>query len=454
MLFYKCLKISLINFLYLPKKGPKHLFRPDSIMKKKYSLKLFTSFFIIVSIVLQLNAQSAKIPGIVINHIPASTQTYIGSPSICILPNGNYVASHDHFGPGTKEHNQALTVVYKSTNKGKSWEKISEINGQFWSNLFVHQNELYIIGTWKHHGKFIIRKSTDNGVTWSEPINSNNGLLFEGEYHTALMPVILHNGRLWRAIENAKTDSKAWGKRYSAMVISAPVDANLLNATNWRATNSLPYDSTYLDGKFGGWLEGNAVVTSEGKVVDILRVATSEPGRDMAAIVTISNDGTKATFDPGTGFLDFVGGTKKFSIRYDENSKRYWTIANMVKEEFSHLLATKVRNTLVLKSSPDLKNWTVHKILLEHPDVEKHGFQYVDWQYDGRHIIFLSRTAYNDEYGGAHNYYDANYLTFHRIKNFRKLRKKKHFKKVEKPTVTLLQQQLTPNSGNNRIRCF
>ena len=238
------------------------------------------------------------------------------------------------------------------------------------------------------------------------------------------MPVIQHNGRLWRAIENAKADTKEWGKRYSAMVISAPVGSDLLNAANWTATNHLPYDPSYLDGKFRGWLEGNAVVTPEGKVVDILRVATSEPGRDMAAIVNISNDGTKATFDPESGFMDFVGGARKFSIRYDEKSKRYWTIANMVKEAFSHLPAGKVRNTLVLKSSSDLKNWTVHKILLEHPDVENHGFQYIDWQFDGRHILFLSRTAYDDEFGGANNNHDANYLTFHRIKRFRRLEKR------------------------------
>jgi len=390
-------------------------------MLKSVKSSIILILLLIVSVTTQ--AQSPKIPGIVVKHTPAKTKTYIGSPSICILPNGDYFASHDHFGPNSTEHERAVTTVYKSTNKGKSWEKISEINGQFWSNLFVHQNELYIMGTWKHHGNFIIRRSTDDGVTWSEPTASNNGLLFEGEYHTAPMPVLVHNGRLWRAIENAKADTKAWGKRYSAMVISAPVGSDLLNAENWRATNHLPYDSTYLGGKFGGWLEGNAVVTPEGKVVDVLRVATSEPGRDMAAIVNISDDGTKATFHPKTGFIDFVGGARKFSIRYDEKSKRYWTIANMVKEEFSHLPAGRVRNTLVLKSSPDLKNWTVHKILLEHPDVEKHGFQYVDWQFDGRHIIFLSRTAYNDEYGGAHNYHDANYLTFHRIKNFRKLRK-------------------------------
>ncbi len=73
-----------------------------------------------------------------------------------------------------------------------------------------------------------------------------------------------------------------------------------------------------------------------------------------------------------------------------------------------------MRNTLVLKSSPDLVHWTIHKVLLEHPDVAKHGFQYVDWQFEGRDLIFLSRTAYDDEEGGAHNF-----LTFHKIKRFR-----------------------------------
>lgn len=392
-------------------------------------MRRFVQFFNVVLLLLLLTgntryAQSSKVPGIVVNHIPAHTGVYIGSPSICILPNGDYVASHDHFGPNSTEHERAVTAVYKSTNKGKSWKKISEINGQFWSNLFVHQNTLYIMGTWKHHGNFIIRRSDDGGVTWTSPTDKKSGLLLEGEYHTAPMPVIEHNGRLWRAIENAKSYTTRWGIRYSAMVISVPVNADLLDAENWTATNPLPHDSAYLDGKFGGWLEGNAVVTPQGKIVDILRVATSEPGRDMAAIVNISDDGKTASFNPETGFMDFVGGARKFSIRFDEKSKRYWTLANMVKDEFKHIRAASVRNTLVLKSSSDLKNWMVHKIFLEHPDEEKHGFQYVDWQFDGRHIIFLSRTAYEDEFGGARNFHDANFLTFHRVKKFRKFQNK------------------------------
>jgi len=362
-----------------------------------------------------------KVPGVVVDYIPASTKTYIGSPSICILPDGSYVASHDHFGPATKEHECALTAVFRSTDKGKLWTKISEINGQFWSNLFVHRENLYMMGTWKHHGNFIIRRSTDGGKTWTEPNDKNSGLILEGEYHTAPMPVILHNGRIWRALENAKSTTAAWGRRYSAMVISAPTDADLLKAENWKSSNYLAYDSTCLAGKFGGWLEGNAVVTPEGKLVDMLRVATSEPGRDLAAMVTISGDGSVASFDPSTGFLDFVGGARKFTIRQDEKTGRYWTICNMITDEFSSLPAGSVRNTLIIKSSTDLKNWTVHKILLQHPDQKKHGFQYVDWQFDGRDIIYLCRTAYDDDAGGANNFHDANYLTFHRIKNFRKL---------------------------------
>jgi hypothetical protein len=52
-----------------------------------------------------------------------------------------------------------------------------------------------------------------------------------------------------------------------------------------------------------------------------------------------------------------------------------------------------------------------------------HGFQYVDWQFDGRAIIAACRTAFDDTQGGAHNAHDASYLTFYRFANFRRLTK-------------------------------
>jgi len=80
----------------------------------------------------------------------------------------------------------------------------------------------------------------------------------------------------------------------------------------------------------------------------------------------------------------------------------------------------RTRNTQALCSSKDLINWEVRKIVLQHPDMTRHGFQYVDWQFEGRDIIFVSRTAYDDGVGGANNQHDANYMTFHRIKRYRK----------------------------------
>jgi hypothetical protein len=64
-------------------------------------------------------------------------------------------------------------------------------------------------------------------------------------------------------------------------------------------------------------------------------------------------------------------------------------------------------------------HWTVRCVLLQHVDRTVHGFQYVDWLFDGDDIIAACRTAYDDDGTGAHSFHDANFLTFHRIANFR-----------------------------------
>ncbi len=362
-----------------------------------------------------------KPPGVIVDYLPKTSEKYIGSPSICILPNGDYVASHDEFGPKSSEFRSAVTRIFHSSDKGVSWKEISMIQGLFWSNLFLHNGTLYNIGTNKHHGNLVIRKSTDGGKTWTNPYSGETGLILEGEYHTAPMPMVIHSGRIWRAIEYATAPSINWGERYSAMMISAPVNSDLLNAKNWTKTDHLPYNHAYLDGKFGAWLEGNAVVGPDGQMLDILRVQVPAGTDEYAAIVEISKNGKKASFDPATGFIKFPGGAKKFTIRYDNQSKRYWTIHNIVAPQFRNIAPGSVRNIQALSSSKDLKTWQVHEILLQHPEVKLHGFQYVDWQFEGDDIIFLSRTAFDDELGGARNNHDANYLTFHRIPGFRML---------------------------------
>ena len=78
-----------------------------------------------------------------------------------------------------------------------------------------------------------------------------------------------------------------------------------------------------------------------------------------------------------------------------------------------------MRNTLVLLRSENLRDWERRTILLWHPDIARHGFQYVDWIVDGDDILAVSRTAHDDDGGGAKSAHDANFLTFHRFAGFR-----------------------------------
>ncbi len=362
------------------------------------------------------------VPGVVIDHSPQSSGLYIGSPGLAILPDGTYLASHDFFGPSSNEKECATTVVFRSGDRGLTWRRIARLQCLFWASLFTHGGAAWLLGTEKHHGRVVIRRSTNEGVTWTEPRDAGTGLLTpDGLYHTAPVPVVVHAGRVWRAIEEASGGTR-WGERYRAGMMSAPADADLLRAENWTFSNFLARDAGWLGGAFGGWLEGNAVATRDGRVVNVLRVEVPRcPER--AAMVEISSDGRTARFDPATGFVELPGGAKKFTIRFDGRSGLYWAIVTIAAER--HCDAGRpggIRNTLALTCSPDLRRWSVRATLLYHPDVVRHGFQYVDWLFEGEDIVAVCRTAYDDGQGGARNNHDANYLTFHRIRGFRELR--------------------------------
>jgi len=365
-----------------------------------------------------------NVPGTVLGYKSGSSRIYPGSPSICILPNGDYIASNDFFGPNpeARVNGKSLTRIYRSDDGGASWTILTDIIGQFMSNLFVHQGNLYILGLSGNEGDVIIRKSLDGGLNWTVPTNEDNGLLKRGKFHTAPTPVTLYRGRLWRAMEDTEGLIQKWPKKFRAFMLSASENADLLKADSWLNSNPLAYDSSYLGGYFYGWLEGNAVAGPNGGMLNILRVHTFDKLRERIAIVRVNDSGTISTFDPANGFKDFPGGGKKFTIRFDSLSNKYWTLSNYVPEAYRGIIPLdRVRNTLALCSSTDLMKWKVESTILHHSDTLKHGFQYVDWQFAAEDIIAVSRTAYDDGIGGANSHHNNNFFTFHRIKKFRSI---------------------------------
>ncbi|MFW6169645.1 MAG: sulfatase-like hydrolase/transferase [Planctomycetota bacterium] len=395
------------------------LSRPETLALALAVALLLTSFPALAGEQRDLS-HTVRPPGVVIDHLPAEERRYVGSPSIAVLPNGRYVASHDMFGPGST---YSRTRVFESTDRGESWQRIAEIENAFWSTLFVHREDLYLIGTTKRYGDAVIRRSKDGGRTWTKPSGPKTGLLSsDGGYHCAPQPVLKHRGRIWRAMEDNRGGG-GWGKHFRTMMLSAPLEADLLDRNNWTQSNALAGNEDWLEGQFNGWLEGNAVATPAGDVVNILRVDVPS-GAGKAAIVSISEDGKSASFDPETGFIDMPGGSTKFTIRSEPESEYYWALANYIPER--HVGPDRkpgsIRNTLALVRSKDLCDWELRGIVAYHPDVKNHGFQYLDWQFDGDDIVAVSRTAYHDGLGGAHNFHDANFMTFHRVEDFRNAR--------------------------------
>ncbi|MBZ0270865.1 hypothetical protein K8I61_02425 [bacterium] len=355
--------------------------------------------------------ERVDLPGVAVNYSPDPAEVYLMSPSIAPREGGGYIVSHDVSGPGPPAG--SLTQLWESTDGGVNWTWLADVPGLHWANLFWYEGDLYLFGVAAGQRAAIYR-SEDGGKTWTTPVDENTGYIFpDAGYHTGPMPVVEHGGRVWRAIEDLK-DPGDWPEYFRAMMISAPVGSDLLAASNWTATNRLSYDETMLPG--AGWLEGNAVVTPDGGIVNMLRLNSETPSFflvETAAMVHVSADGTTATFDPASGFIDFPGGGVKFVIRYDETSGRYWSLVNKQRDPWA------MRNVLAISSSPDLIEWTVHDELIAHWNWIFHGWHYTDWLIEGEDIVFASRTAHPMGDALPHGYHDANFTTFHRVENFR-----------------------------------
>lgn len=362
------------------------------------------------------------VPGTVINYIHPEDYTFgfsgrsPASPSIVRLPNGSLVASHDiYWGLA----GQNTTAVFRSTDEGATWSFVTYLYPCFWGKLFVHRDRLYMIATSTEYGALLIGASDDGGDTWTNPVPIiPAGSREQGGPHKAPMPVIEHKGRLWTGIDYGSwtTGSHASG------LVSVPAGADLLQKDNWTVMPFLPYNPEWPGVSVGpnraGLLEGNAVVKPDGTLVNLLRYQTNGLTPSYGRAIMLAADADRP--DQPLVFhkaIDFHGNLTKFTVYFDPVSEYYWSLVNRVKGPET----AGQRNILALVRSRDLEQWDIVEDILNYADNDwpedhkKVGFQYVDWIFSGDDILVASRTAINN----AHNFHNANYLTFHTITGFR-----------------------------------
>ena len=383
---------------------------------------------------------------------------YLGSPSIVRLSSGRLLASHDFFGPGSKDQAQNVSV-YASDDNGLNWKFVSFILRTYFTSLTVYKNRVYAIGvrSGKNDSGITIHRSTDQGHSWIYQESDQGVLLFNGRFDSGAMPIVIANQMMYRSIEYHIGEGK-WPFQFQAALISCNLstvnqieddddDDPVMSPNNWKLTPPVEFDrkwlpSTYPNLTAPGFLEGNIVILpkasspSELRVLNVLRF-NSMPLTNLSIVLELNSTSNHLSF---VSIINFPGGMSKFAIRYDPITKTYLSLTNPVSVE----PVIDQRNILSLCYTKDLEtldNWKVgvDRLLYDDTGLEFNdslhytGFHYVDWQFDhfnsfqnqsscdvwncdgGPDLIYLIRTSYR----GANTYHNSNRITFKTLSNYR-----------------------------------
>lgn len=344
-----------------------------------------------------------------------ATLGYCSCPSIARLGDSVFV-SMDTSG--------AKVLVFESTDGGKTFAFRSLLTSFHFATIFELNGALYLLGSYAGGGadQVGIAKSTDGAETWS-PITHFKGA-DDLNAHSTSNSVLIANGRVYKAYNGR--GGVVFENGCTAYMVSAPVDADLLDAGSWTLSNSVPFTTdlftTHPNGSkntsFAYMEEGNAVLGPDGTLMAIYGVK-AVPTYAYAAVFRCTADGKTMSFDRnGEGsIIEFPGGNSKFTVRYDERTGKYLALVSRNTDDRYWFQ----RNVLSLLVSDDLVNWEVKGDVLVDPTVmndyiamTKHGFQYVDFIIDGDDLLLAVREAMGD----SDCFHNANYLTFYRIENY------------------------------------
>ncbi|MBQ9796856.1 MAG: hypothetical protein IJW50_03955 [Clostridia bacterium] len=361
-------------------------------------------------------ARCGKSIGTVVNYLHPDDEAYafsgryLCSPSLVRHPDGYLLASMDLYAAG---YPQNLTLIFRSDDNGASWHYISELMPCFWGKLFLHRGDLYMLACSTEYGDLLIGKSTDGGKTFSAPVTllrGANGKNGSSGVHKNPQNIFRHNGRIYETLEWGSWSNKEYC--HAAMVMSCDENDDLLCPENWHFSKPLPFsqfDTTLSElPNTTMTIEGTLALSPDGTILNIMRF-----GKYHHAIAYEVNSQDPDAPLEYSHCIRFPANYSKFMIKYDEISQRYYSIGTIAYNEDN----TSARDYLALLVSQDLEHWEVTCDLHDYRgiDPEHIGFQYVDFEFDGEDLIYLCRTALN----GAHNFHDANYSTFHRIRKFR-----------------------------------
>jgi len=409
---------------------------------------------------------------VVVYESPDPATAYCYTPGLVRLDDGRLVATMDLGGPGVVN---LPGVKHVSEPRARGWQgKIftSDDRGQTWTHRadfpFMHARPLvtgdavYVLG---QAGDLMVIRSDDRGETWSPPAK-----LTEGEHwHQSACNVHYANGCVYLVMEKrVERGISGWQVANCAPVLMrAKVGDDLTRRDSWTFASELVFEDAVdfreLD-YFGvpfftmdprkmtspapgrgmapiGWLESNVVQFTDpdhvwcdptGHTFHVwMRAHTG--GTNLAALCKVveREDGSMETLPekvPSGKRIVYVpcpGGQMRFHALYDAKTRLFWLLSSQATDSMTrperlspdrYNLPNNERHRLQLHFSKNMVDWCFAGMVAIAPS-PKQGRHYASMVIDGEDLHVLSRSGDHR----AKNAHDGNLITFHTVRDFRRL---------------------------------
>lgn len=328
---------------------------------------------------------------------------------------------------------QSVTHIMLSNDGGGAWTEVSSLPC-YSAAPWMHEGTLYLFankgGTKVRNDDLLLLRSTDDGRTWSEPVT-----LFQGHFWNCHTGMVQRDKKFYWA-----TDDLALGNKRGPRIIAGDLSGDPMNPAAWRLSNPVPFPGVpeamtnrKFDSLSSQYLEPNVI-----DVQGTLRVlATVKPRRQstagLCAVFDFEDKGKDTPIElKFTQFHPMPGGQLKFCVIWDEESKMFWATANLVVDSqgindwyrkaeekgtvrYASGLGGNDRRFLMLMYGIDGLNWFQAGCIAQAPKVSQ-SFMYARPVIDGDDLAIIARSSID-----APDQHDADYATFHRVKDFRSL---------------------------------
>lgn len=370
----------------------------------------------------------------VVFHNP-DRESYVEGPGLVRLDDGRLVAvvpvvpRSEWSRSRRAEHSR--THILQSGDRGQSWQQVAELP-YYSAAPWLHEGTLYLFankgGTKFRNDDLLLLRSSDGGQTWSPPVT-----LFEGHFWNCHTGMVVRENRFYWAV-----DDLSLGARRGPRLVAGDLSLDPMNPRAWRMSAPVPFPgvpaalgSPEFADKSSQYLEPNVIA-----VRDRLRVlATVKPWRQstagLCAVFDASDDGVNL----GLKFVQYhpmPGAQLKFCVLWDEISSMFWATANLVvdsqgamdwweegrkRDDFTGggRIGGNDRRFLMLLYGLDGLNWFQAGCVARAGKISQ-SFMYARPVVDGNDLAIISRTSID-----APNQHDADYATFHRVRDFRRL---------------------------------